>query len=218
MESLGGVWIMHTTHSHRSLKERQRQEREALILQVAEEVLMEKGYHETSIDEIAARVGIAKGTVYLHFPSKEELVVAIFTRDVQNFLQAVDSAIDSQQTNRGKIEALLHFLYGGLFGKRIQLLYSMYNTVDLHHLFAEKGACMHDLWEQFIARMTKLLDQGKAAGEFDATLPTNVMLSAFFSLLSPRSYERLVVQAQMTPEDLVKYLSRIYFDGIAAKA
>ena len=43
----------------RSLKEKQRQEREELILQAAEEVLAEKGYYETSIDEIAARVGIA---------------------------------------------------------------------------------------------------------------------------------------------------------------
>ncbi len=55
-----------------SLKERQRREREELILQVAEEVLLEKGYYEASIDEIAARVGIAKGTVYLHFASKED--------------------------------------------------------------------------------------------------------------------------------------------------
>lgn len=55
----------------RSLKEKQRKERELLILEAAEEVMIEKGYHETSMEEIAARVGIAKGTVYLHFPSKE---------------------------------------------------------------------------------------------------------------------------------------------------
>src|SRR5207248_3973363 len=99
----------------RTLKERQRQEREALILQVAEEVLIEKGYHETSMDEIAARVGIAKGTVYLHFPSKEDLVVAIFARDMQQFLQAVEAAIEnaaaSELTTRAKLEAVLHFMY-----------------------------------------------------------------------------------------------------------
>ena len=41
---------MTQTTTPRSLKEKQRQEREALILQAAEEVIMEKGYHETSID------------------------------------------------------------------------------------------------------------------------------------------------------------------------
>jgi hypothetical protein len=42
------------------------------------------------------------------------------------------------------------------------------------------------------------------------------MLSAFFSLLSPRSYERLVVGAHMPTDELVKHLVRIYFKGIAA--
>src|SRR6266516_101319 len=90
----GGATMQPLT-APRSWKEKQRQEREALILQVAEEVLMEKGYYETSIDEIAARVGISKGTVYLHFPSKEDLVGAIYERDTQQLLQYIDSTMDS---------------------------------------------------------------------------------------------------------------------------
>lgn len=215
----GGVF-MQVVHAHRSLKEKQRQEREALILQVAEEVLMEKGYHETSMDEIAARVGIAKGTVYLHFPSKEDLVVAIFARDMQEFLQAVEAEIEnaaaSELTVRAKLGAVLHFMYGGLFSKRAQLLSTMYNNTDLRRFFHEKGTCMRDIWEQLATRITALLEEGKAAGEFDASIPTNVMLSAFFSLLSPRSYERLLVEAHMSPDELVMHLARIYFKGIAA--
>ena len=42
-------------HTVRSLKERQREERAALILRAAYDVLIEKGYYEASIDEIAAR-------------------------------------------------------------------------------------------------------------------------------------------------------------------
>src|SRR5436853_1820763 len=134
-----------------SLKEKQRQERETLILQMAEEVLMEKGFRETSMDEIAARVGIAKGTVYLHFPGKEDLVVAIFARDMQEFLQAVEAAIEgaaaSELTSRAKLEAVLRFLYSGLFSKRAQLLSTMYNNTDLRRFFHEKGTCMRDMWE-----------------------------------------------------------------------
>jgi TetR/AcrR family transcriptional regulator, fatty acid metabolism regulator protein len=211
---------MQIAHAPRSLKEKQRQEREALILQVAEEVLMEKGYHETSMDEIAARVGIAKGTVYLHFPSKEDLVVTIFARDMQQFLQAVEAAIEgaaaSELTARAKLEAVLHFLYGGLFSKRAQLLSTMYTTTDLRRFFHEKGTCMRDMWDHLATRITALLEEGKAAGEFDTSIPTSVMLSAFFSLLSPRSYERLLVGAQMSPDELVTHLARIYFKGIAA--
>jgi AcrR family transcriptional regulator len=94
----------------RSLKEKQRQEREMLILKVAEEVLMEKGYYESSIDEIAGRVGVAKGTVYLHFPSKEDMVLAIFARDMQDFVQSIRAVIALRNTAQEKLFALLEYL------------------------------------------------------------------------------------------------------------
>jgi TetR/AcrR family fatty acid metabolism transcriptional regulator len=200
----------------RSLKEKQRGEREALILQVAEEVLMEKGYYETSIDEIAARVGIAKGTVYLHFPSKEDLVIAIFERDMQQLLQYIDSTMSSALTARGKIEAIFDLMHGGIISKRMQLLYSISNSGGLRHLLVEKKGCLREIWDQLSARLNSLLEEGKAAGEFDSSLPTMVMLSAFYSLLSPKNYDRLMAEGQMSGEEVAKNLKRIYFKGISA--
>jgi TetR/AcrR family transcriptional regulator, fatty acid metabolism regulator protein len=211
-----GDGYMQTSQIHRSLKEKQRQEREALILEVAKEVLLEKGYYETSMDEIAARVGVAKGTVYLHFPSKEDLVAAILAQDVQKFSDAVEATIASELPVRAKLEAFLHFMYSGFFSKRTQLFSAIYNNTDLRRLSIEKKGCMRDLWEELAARMTKLLDEGKAAGELDKTIPTNVMLNVFFSLLSPRSYERLIVGEQMSPDELANHLVQIYFKGVAA--
>ena len=208
--------MMQPVTAPRSLKEKQRQEREALILQVAEEVLMEKGYYETSIDEIAARVGIAKGTVYLHFPSKEDLVVAIFERDIQNITEHVAATISTDRTARAKMEAILQLLYGGIFIKRMQLLYSLSNNTALRHPFMEKKACLRDLWDQLYTHITSLIEEGKTAGEFDSALPTAIMASAFFSLLSPRSYERLMVEGQINVEEVAKDLGRIYFKGITA--
>src|SRR3954471_18191321 len=124
----------------RPLKERQREEREELILQAAEEVLLEKGYAETSIDEIAARVGIAKGTVYLHFPSKEDLVVTIFARNMQTLLEGVDGIIANQPTYRAKLEALLDFMYTGFFSKRAQLISSIHTCAEVMNLFTQKGS------------------------------------------------------------------------------
>ena len=60
-----------------SLKERQREERAALILRAASDLLIEKGYHDASMDEIAARAGISKGALYLHFAGKEALLSLI---------------------------------------------------------------------------------------------------------------------------------------------
>jgi AcrR family transcriptional regulator len=208
--------MMQPVTAPRSLKEKQRQEREALILQAAEEVLMEKGYYETSIDEIAARVGIAKGTVYLHFPSKEDLVIAIFERDMQQLLQYIDTTMSSDLTSRGKMEAIFDLMHGGIISKRMQLLYSLTNSAGLRHLLVEKKGCLREIWDQLSVRLNSLFEEGKAAGEFDSTLPATVMLSAFYSLLSPKSYERLMEEGQMSAEEVEKNLKRIYFKGISA--
>lgn len=206
---------MQTVNSRPSLKERQRRERERLILQAAEEVLMEKGYYEASIDEIAARVGIAKGTVYLHFPSKEDLVLAIFQRDMQQILQSIDAMISSELTARTKLETVQQFMFEGIFHRHFQLLYTIFDSPGTRKLFVEKKCALRDLWAQLTGRVTALIEEGKAAGEFAETIPTPVMLSAFFNLLSPKAYERLLIEEKMSPEEVVKQLGRIYFNGIA---
>src|ERR1700676_1960571 len=204
----------------RSLKEKQRQEREELILQAAEEVLAEKGYYETSVDEIAARVGIAKGTVYLHFPGKEDLVIAILERNAQAIVELVEATIATAQSNRDKLEAILEFVYSGFFalGKRhlMQLPYIVMNSAELRRVFVEKKGCMRGKWDRLETLVASILEDGKAAGEFDKTMPTPVMISTFFSLLSPRSFERLTADNQLSVSDYVKHLGRFYFKGIAA--
>jgi AcrR family transcriptional regulator len=208
--------MMQPVSVYRSLKEKQRQERETLILEAAEEVLMEKGYYETSMDEIAARVGIAKGTVYLHFPSKEDLVVAIFQRDMEKLLQLIKTTISSSLTPREKTEIILEQLYGSLFTRRMQLFYSISNFAELKQNIVEKKTCVRDLWHEISAEMTSLLEEGKAAGEFDSSIPTAVMLSTFFCFLSPRSYQRLMDEEHIPANELAKHVARIYFKGITA--
>jgi TetR/AcrR family fatty acid metabolism transcriptional regulator len=207
---------MQTAHTAtHSLKEKQRQEREDLIIQAAEEVLLEKGYYETSMDEIAARVGIAKGTIYKHFPGKEDLVLGIFKRDMQALLQGIDDVIGKEQTPGAKLKALLLFVYAGFFSKQTRLLTSMYNGIDMKRLLVEKGGCMSDLWENLVSRIKLLLEEGKAAGEFDASIPTKVMLLSFFSLLSPKIYDHLLLGEDISREEVINYLWRIYVNGIA---
>lgn len=57
-----------------------RREREAQLLDIAEQVFAEKGYTDTTVDEIAARAGITKPVIYDHFGSKHGLLVASMTR------------------------------------------------------------------------------------------------------------------------------------------
>lgn len=196
----------------RPLRERQRQEREALILQVAEDVLREKGYYATSIDEIAARVGIAKGTVYLHFASKEDLIVAISQRDLGQLIAEIREIADTTGSARSKLEGILQALYGN-FVRRMQLLSGMFRDVSLHQLKMNERKIM-DLLDRMTEIIRAILEEGKTTGEFTTDIPTPVMVATFFSLLSPVSYQRLVAREQIEGAELARYLGQIYCRGI----
>ena len=207
---------MSIADSPRSLKDRQREERERLILEAAEELLAEKGYHEMSIDEIAARVGVSKGTVYLHFPSKEELVLAYLSRDMRRFMQEATDALNASASPSAKLRALMELFYVGVFKGRNNLFTALYENPELRNRMLDNKREFHGQWDALSQRVSQVFDEGKAQGEFDATIPTPVLVSLFWSLASPRTYERLVEQEQIPLDEMVSHLSRFFFKGLAA--
>src|SRR6185503_10254189 len=57
--------------------ERRKDARPAELLVAAVELFVERGYAATRLDDVAKQAGVSKGTVYLYFPSKEELFKAV---------------------------------------------------------------------------------------------------------------------------------------------
>lgn len=209
---------MSTTTASRSLKEKQREERERLILSAAEALLVEKGYHETSIDEIALRVGISKGTVYLHFPSKEELVFALLGRDSRAFQEKVQEVYSSAGSSRSKLTAILHAAYGGLLGKNFPYLAAIFQSTEIRNRLVEKKQALQSNMEKMLQLITAIVDDGKQNGEFDPSIPSVVMVSAFTNMFSPHNFERLIIKEGLPTDEVVGHLSQIYFCGIVANA
>jgi len=71
-----------TTSTGRLRDPQQRAERAARILDTAADLLLRHGYRKVSIDDVAAGAGIGKGTVYLHWKTREQLFSAVFAREV----------------------------------------------------------------------------------------------------------------------------------------
>jgi AcrR family transcriptional regulator len=71
--------------------------REQQMLDAAVQMFSLKGYHETSMDAIAAEAKISKPMLYLYYRSKEELFGACLTREMARFIDAVRADIDVEQ-------------------------------------------------------------------------------------------------------------------------
>jgi AcrR family transcriptional regulator len=71
-----------------------KQERHHAILNAAERLLLRSPDRIANMAEVAREAGLAKGTVYLYFPSKEELLLALHERNIDIFFQALIALLD----------------------------------------------------------------------------------------------------------------------------
>ena len=79
------------------------EERKKEILDVAEELFTAKGYESTSTTDILERVGIARGTLYYHFKSKEEILDALIDRIIQGMVSNIRLALSDKSTALQKL-------------------------------------------------------------------------------------------------------------------
>ena len=77
------------------------------IIAAAAKLFGEKGYHDTTTAEIAEAAGVAAGTIYIYFSSKEELLVAVFEEFLGKHMQQLREGVAREATPHAKLDCLL---------------------------------------------------------------------------------------------------------------
>ena len=96
-----------------TLKERQFQLRESAIVEAAYHLLVQRGYAATSMDDVAAQVGISKATLYLHFKSKTELTLKVIVQHMEE----AEANIRSLDPSLPVMERFKRSLYSAIQGR-----------------------------------------------------------------------------------------------------
>jgi len=138
-------------------------DRRELIVENATELFAAKGYHGTTIDEIVQATGIAKGTFYIYFNSKEELLVEVIKRLIDDTLEKIDSELEKKEEkdfiNRLEIKGQEML---DLYLKRSELLYMLLGeTVGNPRLMKQS----REVYERLAARIEEDLREGVEMGD-----------------------------------------------------
>jgi TetR/AcrR family transcriptional repressor of nem operon len=122
------------------------------LLDAAERLLLEQGLRATTVADVASEAGVAKGTMYLYFPSRDELLAALRSRYLGRYLALL-------RTRRGSVRARVHRLVTGLVSVAAA-------NQQLHHvLFHQAGFSEADAFSELRARLVDLVQEGVAEGE-----------------------------------------------------
>jgi AcrR family transcriptional regulator len=205
---------MPTNTPRRSLKETLRQKRAELILEIAEAIAVEKGYHDTSMDEIAERAGVSKGTLYQHFSTKDDLFFALIEQTIARFEQLFEQVLASSGSAQSKLERILRAIYVEQDMLHLQFLQLLRRDEDLRKSLNERKEQLRERRARIIKQITDIFEEGKAEGLFESAISTDLMLFTFLNLLTLKGHSWLFVQEQLAPEELIRQISRLFFNGI----
>ncbi len=146
-------------------------ERRKEILDVAEELFVTKGYDKTSTNDILDRIGIARGTLYYHFKSKEDILNAMIER-INSSLIARAQTIASD-TSIPVIDRFVMTIAGLKVDSEIGQ-----EIIDQVH--KPQNALMHqkmqkNLLEGILPILVRLVDEGKRQGIFHMEYPAETI-------------------------------------------
>jgi len=133
------------------------------ILDAALDLFAKQGYAESTMPEIARSAGLATGTIYIYYPSKRELFIAVIESlmvvPILNVFKN-ETGENFQKTLKKALNERLSILQSVLLTKLLSLIGEIQRDAELRAIFMEK------LIRPFLARMEELYRARVEAGEF----------------------------------------------------
>jgi AcrR family transcriptional regulator len=180
------------------------------ILAAARTLFEQRGPDAMTMEEVAAAAGVAKGTVYLYFQSKDDLIQALVAQVGENILRDLEASLAAPGTPPEKLIRIVSVLLDYL--NRERLLFPIY----ARELVQGEGESrdgfrlrFQEMEEQFVALVTRLFAEGIAAGQF---IPANPRLLTFLIrglIRATGYYQKAEGQADAAKEALPVILTLI---------
>lgn len=194
------------------LRERRRQLLRDEIVQAAGALMHDKGYAAMSMDELASQVGISKPTLYSHFTTKEEIVVAA----VAYWFDRVSEVITSDAMPRTPLQQLAFILR-----TVVQL------QVDRGALSPRPWApeifqllCQHPQmqarFDQIDTSIKRLVHEARVGGELNPALDPVVIVRTFFALITTLKAPLPFEVGEPEPSIVADTLATIFERGVRA--
>jgi AcrR family transcriptional regulator len=145
---------------------RRKEARPSELIDAALTCFAERGFAATKLDDIAAKAGVSKGTVYLYFPSKEELFKAVIRESIlPNLVRAESLLAGSDASCAEQLRRLIEFMTGRMASSPIGIIPKLIiteagNFPDVARFYLE--TVVH----RGFALIGGVLERGIARGEF----------------------------------------------------
>ncbi|MGO0122088.1 TetR/AcrR family transcriptional regulator [Desulfothermobacter acidiphilus] len=184
------------------------------IFEAAVAVFSEKGFAKATMEEIARRAGIAKGTLYYNYRSKKELFLSLIEEGIERLEAAVKREIARRKGTFGKLEALI--------GAQLSFFEE---HRDYGKLLLSEVWGLGTRWEKQLERLRlgyigiikDLLQRGQAEGIIRQDLEVNTAAMGVFGAVAVAALNAFLFERQYHYESLLQTLKNLLFLGLSER-
>ena len=159
------------------------------ILEAARSVFARKGFNHATVDDIAEAAGVAKGTIYLYFPSKREIYLETLRQGLVALQEEVRQSMESAPDAAGKVLAFIHTRLASSERNRdfIRIYYTEFNNMLIHPAHVREE--FRDLYDRQAAALARVLEDGirrRLVRQLDAAVTARIIYDMTRGLIAQR--------------------------------
>ncbi len=192
-----------------------------LILSAARSLIGEYGFSALTMDKVAAKAGIAKGTIYLYFKDKNELIESALKRGFERLFERIEKRVEKEASSLEKLGALIHenltyinenrFFFKSIFLDEINIVFLKKKSVESFNLRRKKYASF----------VSEIIKRGINSGEFRKDINPDRMGYLLIALIKTDAIYNFMNKNQDLSPEMIKSESSDMLDffvkGISAQ-
>jgi len=194
-------------------------ERKLLFEQITRKAIQEAvvnlvtrtGTRKVTMDQVAAEAGMSKGCLYIHFPSKKELLESVKTASFKPLGDQLQEILNGSLTPYQKIESIVHRLFS-YFDENRGLFRFLLEEREIAQSQAIRQK--NSRYRNFVERIANVLDDGVASGLF-RHMDSRKVASIFIEAMIAMTARRLLEENPGPLDKDARLLIQVLFQGIA---
>jgi TetR/AcrR family transcriptional regulator, fatty acid metabolism regulator protein len=181
------------------------------ILRAAIHVFAKKGYFSSKVSDIAGEAGIADGTVYLYFKSKEEILHSVFNRAMATFISEANRELEQIREPAAKIKRIAQLHLEGLGADRelaIVFQVELRGSTKFMEEFSATG------FAEYLDVIRQAIEQGQKEGVFRNDLHPITCAKILYGALDEMVTNWILSKKSYPLVPMAEEVLKIFFGGV----
>ena len=185
-----------------------------VILRAAIDVFADRGYFNAQVADVARAAGVAAGTVYLYFRSKDDLLVSIFERTMRDALARVRDAVADTTDPRERLRRFARLHLGGL-GRDRSLAVVFQVELRQSTKFMERFSST--MLRDYLGLIRQAIEDGQRQKLFRSDLKPTVAAKMFFGVLDEMATNWILSRRRYSLEADADAVVDLFINGARAR-